>query len=330
MNQPNKNDILSFFENSIFGVMPSPPRHLKLTKTAVEPDYFAGKATLTYMDFRLEFRSRVFRLPAISVMPNSSKSCGVFIHINSLGDEPSRFRPSEEIIDSGYGFLSFCADDITKNDADFKDGICPILVPNRRKLNSCGKFSIWAWTAIRLCEYAESLPYVDKTKIAVIGHGHLGVSALIAGVYHQGFTHTIANSPCISVFENLEEENLSSAVNNYRHCLCPKALNSFSRRINISYGIVDFLSLITPRGLAVGNAISDLETDIEKELESVSLLSNYYENYGFRPLPHWDFQDKTDISNGKILFHLRKGKPSLSRQDWQSYIKFINQEKEKI
>ena len=71
---------------------------------------------------------------------------------------PDRYIPTEEIIDNGFAVLSFCYNDVTRDNNDFTDGIAGILYENgKRDVDSAGKIAMWAWAAQRVMDYAESL-----------------------------------------------------------------------------------------------------------------------------------------------------------------------------
>lgn len=50
-----------------------------------------------------------------------------------------------------------------------------------------GSISAWAWGAIRVLEYASTLPFVDPGRIAISGHSRNGKTALLAGALDERF-----------------------------------------------------------------------------------------------------------------------------------------------
>ena len=86
------------------------------------------------------------------------------------------------LLDNGYCVLSY-----HNNQLEPMEMGKPIVGPARdayQRLSAeytWGSISVWAWGAIRLLEYARTLPEVDSKRIMVSGHSRNGKTALLAG-----------------------------------------------------------------------------------------------------------------------------------------------------
>lgn len=69
--------------------------------------------------------------------------------------------PTEELIDNGFAVLSFCHNDVTRDNNDFADGLAGVLFNNgQREESDCGKIAMWTWGAHIVMDYAETLDNV--------------------------------------------------------------------------------------------------------------------------------------------------------------------------
>jgi len=102
----------------------------------------------------------------------------VLIYVGDLSD----MDRMSILLDNGYAILSY-----QNNQLEPMEMGKPIVGPARtayQKLSldyTWGSISVWAWGAIRLLDYALSLPEVDSRRIMVSGHSRNGKTALLAG-----------------------------------------------------------------------------------------------------------------------------------------------------
>ncbi len=102
--------------------------------------------------------------------------------------------PSEEISDNGFACFSFCYEDVTRDNADFTDGLASLLYPGgKRGPSDPGKISIWAWAAIRAMDYIMTLDCIDHKNVGIVGHSRLGKTALWAAANDERFSFCFAN-----------------------------------------------------------------------------------------------------------------------------------------
>ena len=91
------------------------------------------------------------------------------------------------------------------------------------------------------------------------------------------------------------------------------------------------LSLIPPRRLIIGSAENDANSDPESEFLGAYSASKIYRLYGTAGLIHENEIPKAPalLDKGSVCYYLRKGESYLTRQDWQVYMNYIKENREK-
>ena len=165
-----------------YGEIPKKPDHM----TVIEDEnrtlinFACGKAVLKHLTFSFELDGKTFSFPAISVIPKVEKRCPAFVYLGFESGEGGKYMPSEEIVERGFALFAFDYKSVTSDSNDFKDGIAKYLVKSRRKATAPGKIALWAWAAMRVMDYVETLgDVIDLENVAVIGHSRLGKTALL-------------------------------------------------------------------------------------------------------------------------------------------------------
>ena len=191
--EKRREEIKKILEEEAYGVIPPKPDHLRVDVESVMDNFCAGKAPWQKLKFVCTLGDKEISFPVSAVIPKSEKPLPAFVHINFRDAVPDRYMPSEELVDRGYAVFSFCYNDVTKDDANFKDKAAQYL-SNRRRKNGSSKIAIWAWAAMRVMDYIETLDTIDKDNVAVIGHSRLGKTAMVAGGFDERFKYIISNT----------------------------------------------------------------------------------------------------------------------------------------
>lgn len=311
----NREEIKQRLFNGIYGVMPDRPIHLAAEIVSEDIGFAAGKATLCHKNLILDMGEKQLRVPFSQIIPKGKTNCPAIVYLSYEGAVPNRYLPAEEITDRGYAIFSLDFKVVSENNGDFKSGISADIARSRRKKNAPGKLMLWAWAAVRLMEYAQSLDCIDSESIAVAGHGLLGKAALIAGAVDERFNFIIANdSISFGAGKNLSYGKLSLIM---PHLFCP------------AFAEVDFegceqamlLSLCAPRAILIGCAADDPRSAPELEYEALREASAFYSSAKLqKEIP----TANALVQTGNLSYHLRGGMHYFSREDWKIYLDFID------
>ncbi len=322
--------ILKLLAEEEYGAVPEAPDHLDVTEIeGGVPHFAAGKAPLRRLRLHVTKGEKEFSFPITEVIPkNPSGKVPAFILINFRPDVPDKYLPSEEIVDRGYAVFSFYYNDISPDRDVFRDAGSKFFGKGRRALNAPGKIAMWAWAAMRVMDYVQTIPKIDKDHIAVIGHSRLGKTALYAGANDERFRYVISNdSGCsgAAITRNKIGEKKEDITRVFPYWFCPR-YNKPTKIESLRFDQNFLLAMIPPRNLIVGSAENDSWADPESEFLATYMTNRVYALYGMRGLVTPDEVPGATayLGEGDSCYELRRGDHYLSREDWNRYMDFID------
>ena len=191
----SKDEIITLLLKEEYGFLPPKPYSVSAEIISENKNFCAGKAELLPLSLICKASWGEFSFPIYYARQKEEKHrVPCFIHINFRDLIPDRYQPTEEIISAGYSTLTFCYKDVTSDDGDFSNGLAGKVYNQReRKPDECGKIGLWAWAAMAVMDYAQTLTELDHTKISVVGHSRLGKTALLTGALDERFCCAISN-----------------------------------------------------------------------------------------------------------------------------------------
>jgi hypothetical protein len=312
-----------------YGEIPRKPDHMYVEEGTTLENFACGKAVLKHLTFICEMDGEKFSFPAISVIPKLKTRCPAFVHIGFDKGQAGKYMPTEEIVERGFALFAFCYTEVTSDDGNFKNGIAKHLVKSRRKNIASGKIALWAWTAMRLMDYVESMSdVIDLDNVAVIGHSRLGKTALLAGAFDERFKYVISNeSGCAGAA--LERGKIGERYDRisevFPYWFCPAFNRDAALGVEMPFDQNFLMSLSVPRCVMIGSAIEDVWADPKSEFLAVASLEPVYALYKKRGLVHEDQipTPRTVLADGDAVYYVREGTHFLSRHDWNTYMDVI-------
>ena len=326
--EKHRDELKYMLQEHIYGYMPKKPDHLNVELVKEDPIFCAGKAPRKILKFTVTVDGADFSFTVNSVIPKSDKKLPAFVHINFRPDVPDKYMLSEEIADEGFAVFSFCYQDVTKDDKNFKDGVAKLLSPARRTLTSPGKITMWAWAAMRVMDYIETLDNIDLDNVAVVGHSRLGKTALVTGAFDHRFKYSISNdSGCSGAAITREKtgEHIDFITKHKGEWFCKRYAKYAADESKLPLDQNFLTSLIAPNYLVIGSAEEDSWSDPASEFLCAYMASDVYSLYGIDGLIHNGEipKPKTVLDEGCICYHVRHGEHYFSREDWHVYMNFI-------
>ena len=191
-------EVLSLFEENIYGMMPKTLDSIKFKTTKEDAYAMEGRARLKEIEITVWNRGNSIQIPVVLFIPNHlKKAAPVFLLINNRGKrntDPSRtvkstFWPAEMVIDSGYAIAAFHVGDVAPDHKDnYQNGVLKLLYPEQLAMdNGMRAIGAWAWAASRVMDYFKTDKDIDFKKVAIVGHSRGGKTALWAGAQDQRF-----------------------------------------------------------------------------------------------------------------------------------------------
>ena len=326
----------ALLEHYEYGKMPPPPRHLTVSKTVSDRYFAAGKAELIDAELTAQLESgECYTVAVRCALPQGMGKCPAFIHIKDDLNMPDKHQPTEEICDGGFAVVSVGVDGLASEIRKKKRGLARALRGSGRRLDTCGSLALFSWCAMRAVDYLFTLDRIDRSRIAVVGHGIYGAAALLAAAYDNRIHVAISNSAGPS---GVSKPTLVTGELFLLKCerpdlFCKRFYKMSGREDKMPFDGDALLRLITPRRVLLDNAEDVLSRCAEAELCSAISASKYYENAGASGLSMPDSAAPCEVlSGGKeicymggdLAYRRREGLPYLSREDWQIYMKFIS------
>ena len=329
-----REEMLDIMQDEVYGYLPPKPDRLEWTvKNNYIGAFCAGKATSQYVELTAFWGEKSFKFPFVAVIPKSEGPHPFFIHVNFRPNVPDRYMHSEEIVDNGYACLSFCYEDVTKDNADFGSGLAGVLYENgERGDHDPGKIAMWAWAAQRVMDYAESEPRLDKSCAIVCGHSRLGKTALLCGATDERFAFVHSNdSGCsgAAITRGKQGEKVADITQMFPYWFCESYKQYANREYEMPFDQHYLLASVAPRCVYVASASEDLWAAPDSEMLSCVAASEAYEKMG---LVGFVCEDRLPeigdtYHEGNIGFHERAGLHYFSREDWNKLTAFVNKKR---
>ena len=324
-----QDELRELLANHMYGTIPKKPDHMTVEIVDEYDRFAAGKAVRNKLMIHCESDGESFSFPAWCVIPKSEEKVPAFVNINFYDGPQNMYTPTEEIVDNGFAIFSFNYKDVAGDDDDFKGKIAKNLLKSRRKKNASSKISMWAWAAMRLMDYIETLDSIDLDNVAVIGHSRLGKTALWTGANDQRFKYVISNdSGCAgaAIERGKVGETYKIITERFPFWFCPEFVAKAQAGEDIPIDQHFLTALTVPRTLIIGSAEEDLWADPASEFLGAKALDEAYAIFGIQGLITPDKLPEAPalLDDGNACYYARKGTHYLSRHDWNTYCSIIN------
>ena len=303
----NRAEVMRFYEENVYGVRPDLKDFVKRAKVVAEEKAEALNATKKVWEINTmtPLGEKTFR--AYGYFPKREGRAPVFVylHFNDPEQEHARW-PVKMILERGYATVSFCYNDVVKDDAKVFDGI-------ERKPDSWGAISAWALAASRVVDVLVEEPAADAEKIAVVGLSRLGKTALWAGATDTRIAYTVSNcSGCLGArltTRNVRGETIDQITGKFPHWFALTCRAQFAGKdASLPFDQHWLLGTIADRLLAVGSAEDDWWACPSGEMAAWELSRG-----------QWDARQH---KQNRTHYHFRRGGHDILPEDWADYMDF--------
>jgi hypothetical protein len=357
-------EILSYFANQVYGVVPDQLDFHEVEVLDDEPAALGGKAIRKQVNLIFKKEKKSIKMSLLIYLPKGKTKSPVFLAYNFKGnytvnadpdilingkkeselseEELKKFNKNkrggrtsrwaiDKMIEAGYGLVTIDYNNVDPDKNDFSDGIHTLFYQPGQTTpakNEWGSLSAWAWGMSRIMDFMETEALIDHKKVILMGHSRLGKTALWAGANDQRFGIVISNnSGCggAALSRRRFGEKLSDINTNYPHWFA-KNFHYFNE--NESTLKVDqhmLIALMAPRPVYVASASKDAWADPRGEFLATKAASPIYRLYGKKAIEMEQFPPVNTPFHGTMGYHLRDGKHDVTDYDWEQYIKFANQ-----
>ena len=337
----SREEILEILYREEYGYPPAPPVSVTAEVVKEEGYFFERKASLTHLSLTVSGAFGSYSVPVrYAKLKQATEPVPAFLHLNFDANTPSKYEPTEEILDGGFNIFSVYYNDITIDDphfavGDFTDGLAGLIYPDgNRPHDGGGKLVLWAWTMSALLTYVRTLPEIDPDCISIVGHSRLGKTALLAGAMDPRFFCAISNDSGASGAAIMRDKTGETVKDIYEHFpfwFCKKYTEYFGNEDKMPFDQHYLLAANATHRVYVGSGSYDAWACPKNEYLSAVAVSEYFESVGKTGLiaPNRLPEIGEFFHEGDVGYHLRDGGHYLSRYDWNMYMSYIKKHRGK-
>ncbi len=161
-----------------YGHMPPPPGNLVAEETSSEPA-LEGAAIETRAVLKMGPEHEAQMQVGVYVPTAGEGPFPVIMAIEPVWQE-HLWPVAKKVVERGYIFAGYERHDLDPDDDDRSNGVHP-LYPD----HDWASLAVWAWGALRMVDYLETLDAVDASHVALTGHSRAGKTALLAGALDE-------------------------------------------------------------------------------------------------------------------------------------------------
>jgi pimeloyl-ACP methyl ester carboxylesterase len=191
---------------------------------------------------------------------------------------------------------------------------------------SWGTIAAWAWGASRVLDVVSDIvPEIDANRIAVVGHSRGGKTALWAAATDSRFAMAVSNnSGCAgaALSRGAKGETVGEINVGFPHWFSTNYRRYGKDPYKLPIDQHQLLGLIAPRLLYVASATEDAWADPQGEWLSTLSAGSAWKDPEMSV--GWDAKLNPDqpVHAGRVGYHLRTGRHSLTRKDWEFFSDF--------
>ena len=337
-----REEMLDILQREVYGYLPQNACTVTASEpTRVEMRYMRSTVQHTYVNLTLHLGSgeHTFRVDRLLHTDGKRRPLVVFIDFRPLTE--TQYFALEEMSEREVDFLAFCYNDVTKDDQDFRSGLAALLLPRgQNKATAPGKIAIWAYAAMRVIDYALTLPGTDPAAIGIAGHSRLGKTALFAAALDTRISFALVNnSGCGGdalahgntglKFPELRYpdrgELYSDMQNSFPYWGCPNFLRHAERNLADEFDQHFLVAACAPRHTFHVAAELDLWADPVSQYLCTVAASPAFEAAGVMGMSDCDrYPVPGEVRlDGHIGFYYAPTEHFLGRRNWGYFIDFI-------
>ncbi len=346
-----REEMVEIMQREVYGYLPD----CSFTYTVSEPEilenrYDKGNVVFSVVNMTIttDYGSHTF--PVYRLLHQDGKKRPLIILNNIHPITASQYFPTEELSEFDIDYISIAFKEVSSDDGDFSDGLAPLLLPKGQDTDTtCGKIGIWAWAAMRVLDYALTLPSTDGNNVAILGHSRLGKTALYTGMMDTRFKFVFSNcagsggdalahgsqglktDPDTLPWGHPDKsENIKALTRQFPYWFCKNYLKYAEKSYSDTFDQHFILATIAPRYLAVASASLDYWADPVSQQLCALAASEAWESRGLTGLVGSDhiLKPYEALLEGHVAYFKIDHKHFLSRHCWHNYIRFIELHKD--
>lgn len=330
-------EIVRMFTKEAYGEAPGRPGDLQFDTLEADPGALGGGAIQKTIQASFNGPYGAWRFPFWMFVPKRDQPVGALLLI-CIGDKDEKLDitrrvkspawPVEEIVARGYAAVAFHYESLAADAPDCFSRSVHQCFGQQREPDGWGAIAAWAWGAMRVMDYLQTDPDINKNRIGVAGHSRGAKTALLAGMLDTRFKAVFSNnSGCMGAAMTRFKGGESVAQINERfpYWFCSNFQKYNGQEDAMPFEQHMLLATIAPRLLYVSSAAGDEWADPDAELTAAKLAGEAYRLYYMNGLKEslYPVPDRAYGGAG-IGYHRRSGGHALETSDWMRFIDFVD------
>lgn len=240
--------------------------------------------------------------------------------------------PVLDIINRGYALIIMptrdIAPDLSEHYFEKSNDVFEKFDINNIKGNKSGTLQAWSIGASKIMDFLQSVDYLDKDNIAIIGHSRGGKTALLTAAQDERFKLAVSScSGCsgAALSRGAKGETIKDILNHYPYWFCKNYNKYIANEDKLPFDQHQLIGLIAPRYVYIFSATEDKHASPENELLACKYASLYFELYNKNGLVVED-KIKNDVSynKGHIAYHIKTGNHCINYNDWMMIMDYFD------
>jgi hypothetical protein len=360
--QRRRAELLSLFEENVFGHSPKPPSSLNYKVFDSDKNALSGKATRKQVTIYFSSQKDGPKEDVLVYIPNSAKKpVPLILSLNFSGNqavlddpgiklatvwnrtthqpetakEDSRGKDKnfevEKVLDSGYGFATIYYQDIEPDfDGGISHGIRPLFYKSGQTdpaPDDWGAIGAWSYGLSRAMDYLEKDKDVDSRRVAVMGHSRLGKTVLWTGAQDQRFAMVLASCPGeggASLARRNYGETIRNLTDRFPFWFAANLKKYADNPNQLPVDMHELIALSAPRPVYVTGAEDDKWADPNGEFLALVAAGPVYQLLGAQGLGTDQMPALNHPIQHTLAYHYRTGKHEVTDFDWEQFLKFAD------
>lgn len=344
----SREEMKEIMQREVYGFLPDVPFTFSVSEpTVLENRYDCGNVTYSYVNMTVNIGqgSHTFRIDRLMHIDGKKRALIILNNFHPM--ESSHYFPREEMSEYDVDYLVFCYTDISSDDGDFSTGLAPLLLPNGQNSDdTCGKIGIWAWAAMRVLDYALTLPTTDENNVMIAGHSRLGKTALYTAMMDERFRFAfssaagcagdaIAHGSSGVVNSHIDRdlrqrgENIADIVERFPYWFCKNYFKYAEKKYSDTFDQHFLLASIAPRFVLVASCDLDYWADTKSQQLCCLAASEMWKKAGLDGMADTEnfLKAGESLLDGRMGYFMIHSKHFLSRHSWKRCMEFIEKNK---
>ena len=328
-------ELRTLIENEEYGKLPERDIVCTYKQTDYNDHTFhAGRSTIRTIEVTSSCGGDEHKWHFHLALPKSDKPVPVLLHIEFSPHYAVHTVPVEIICSRGYGYGMISYEEVTADNEDFTDGIARLFYPDgQRNEHDGGKIAMWAWSMKRAMDYIETLPEVDKEKVAAVGHSRLGKTALWCAATDKRFWCAAPNcSGCsgASISRGNTGEQIWQIMEKFPFWFA-KAYQKYNHNVEaLPFDQHQVIALVAPRHVYVISGSKDSWADPASEYLGSVAASPVWELLGKKGVElreEAEIGEDCELNAGDIGYQRHEGTHFIGLPDWTRIMNFLDEKR---